>query len=188
MKKFVSLSLGMCCIFVLFTCSLFGSGNLTTKSDNTSAFIQDYIGQMDFVQGRILQLEDAMPQEKFEWRPMEGVRSVAEVYLHIAEGNMLLVSTVSGTKSDMEIDDKITDKSKIAAIVKSSFEAVKEGVSKVSDEDLNKVIKTPFGMDMSLRNFMFTMLNHAHEHLGQSIAYARMNKIVPPWSMPSEQK
>ena len=188
MKKSVSLSLGICLFFVICTCSLFASGNLPSKSDDPSAYIQDYVGQMDFVQGRILQLEDAIPQEKFEWRPMEGVRSVSEVYLHIAEGNMLLLSTVNGTKPDMEMDDKITDKSKIAEIVKNSFEAVKEGVSKITDEDLNKIIKTPFGTDMSLRNFMFTMLNHVHEHLGQSIAYARMNRITPPWSMPSEQK
>jgi uncharacterized damage-inducible protein DinB len=43
-------------------------------------------------------------------------------------------------------------------------------------------------MEMTLRNFMISMLNHAHEHLGQFIAYARMNSVVPPWSKSSEQK
>lgn len=155
--------------------------------DETSSFLQEYAGQVDFVQGRILQLENAMPQEKFEWRPGEGVRSVAEVYLHIAGANMMLVSYMTGEKTGSEIDEKTTDKAKIAEIVKKSFEAVKDAVPKLTEDDLNKSIKA-FGMEMTLRNFMISMLNHTHEHLGQSIAYARMNSVVPPWSMPSEQK
>ncbi len=183
MKKLFSLFAGISLMTVLLVYPLFGFNN----PDEASAFLQEYAGQVDFVQGRILQLENAMPQEKFEWRPGEGVRSVAEVYLHIAESNMMLVSYMTGEKMESEIDEKTTDKTKIADLVKKSFEAVKEAVPKLTEDDLNKNIKA-FGMEMTLRNFMISMLNHAHEHLGQSIAYARMNSVVPPWSMPSEQK
>jgi uncharacterized damage-inducible protein DinB len=183
MKRLFSFFSGISLLTLIFICPLFGFNN----PDEASAFLQEYAGQVDFVQGRILQLENAMPQEKFEWRPGEGVRSVAEVYLHIAEANMMLVSYMTGEKTESDIDEKITDKEKIAEIVKKSFEAVKEAVPKLTEDDLNKSIKA-FGMEMTLRNFMISMLNHSHEHLGQSIAYARMNKVVPPWSMPSEQK
>ena len=183
MKRLFSLFAVIILFTVLSVNPLFGFNN----PDETSAFLQEYAGQTDFVQGRILQLENAMPQEKFEWRPGEGVRSVAEVYLHIAEANMMLVSYMTGEKSEGEIDEKTTDKEKIADIVKNSFEAVKDAVPKLTADDLNKNIKA-FGMEMTLRNFMISMLNHTHEHLGQSIAYARMNQVVPPWSMPSKEK
>ncbi len=182
MKKMFSLFSGISLFTLLFISSSFGLNN----PDEASAFLQEYAGQIDFVQGRILQLEDAMPQEKFDWRPGEGVRSVAEVYLHIAGANMMLVSNMTGQKMESEMEEKATtDKKEIADIVKKSFEAVKAAVPKLTEDDLNKVVHV-FGMDMSLRNFMITMLNHSHEHLGQSIAYARMNKVVPPWSMPAK--
>ena len=182
MKKIFSLFSGISLFTLLFVSSSFCFNN----PDEASAFLQEYAGQVDFVQGRILQLEDAMPQEKFDWRPGEGVRSVAEVYLHIAGANMMLVSNMTGQKMESEMEEKTTtDKKEIADIVKKSFEAVKAAVPKLTEDDLNKVVHV-FGMDMSLRNFMITMLNHSHEHLGQSIAYARMNKVVPPWSMPAK--
>jgi uncharacterized damage-inducible protein DinB len=58
---------------------------------------------------------------------------------------------------------------------------LKERVNNLTEEDLNKEIEF-FGMKMSIRNFMITMIGHLHEHLGQSIAYARINGVTPPWS------
>ena len=67
-------------------------------------------------------------------------------------------------------------------MLEKSFDAVKDAASKLTEVDLNREVEA-FGMKFSLRNFMITTLNHNHEHLGQSIAYARMNGIIPPWSM-----
>ena len=70
------------------------------------------------------------------------------------------------------------------ATLNQSFDAVTEMVKHVTEDDLNRMFEA-FGMEMSVRNFMITILNHTHQHLGQSIAYARMNEIVPPWSIPA---
>jgi hypothetical protein len=70
------------------------------------------------------------------------------------------------------------------ASLNKSFDAVTEMVKHATQEDLDKMIQA-FGMEFSVRNFMITILNHTHQHLGQSIAYARMNGIVPPWSVPA---
>jgi len=86
--------------------------------------------------------------------------------------------------SDREAWDKTTtNKAEIIATLNQSFDALSDMVKKLGEEDLNKTVQV-FGMEMSQRNFMITMLNHIHEHLGQSIAYARMNGVVPPWSAP----
>jgi hypothetical protein len=85
-------------------------------------------------------------------------------------------------KPDMKkFEQAVTDKDAIIKDMQKSFEVLKSTVNGISKSDMNKQIKV-FGMEMSIRNFMITTLNHMHEHLGQSIAYARMNGITPPWS------
>jgi len=162
-----------------------------TEDQNMPVFCQEYIGQIAFVKGRVIQLAEAFPQEKYTWRPAERIRSVSEVNLHTAGANYMSIQ-VSGFElpagvdlgSDREAWDKTTtNKAEIIATLNQSFDALSDMVKKLGEEDLNKTVQV-FGMEMSQRNFMITMLNHIHEHLGQSIAYARMNGVVPPWSAP----
>jgi len=155
------------------------------------AFIKDYMGQLDYVEGKLLQLEGAMPQDKMSWTPAEGVRTTAEIYLHVADANNMLANFISGKESAGEHSDfekTTTNKEEIAKALKESFAAIQDAIKNMSGEDLNKVVKTPFGMEMSTRNFMISLLNHMHEHLGQGIAYARMNGVVPPWSRKQKDK
>lgn len=155
-------------------------------------FVQEFSGQVDFVEGRLTQLAEAVPEEDYGWRPEEGVRSVGEVYLHTAFGNYLWI-TVSGGKVPEDVhfvpdpskigewDTQTTDKKEIMAIMKKSFDVLREFAKSLTAEDLEKEVEF-FNMKFSLRNFLISGLNHLHEHLGQSIAYARTNHVVPPWS------
>ena len=156
------------------------------------AFVKEFLGQMDYVEGKLVQLAEAMPEDTYSWRPMEGVRSVGEVYLHVGFGNYLWISLGGGKVPEdvgfvpdfskrNEWDTQTTDKKKIIEIMKKSFDAMKDYAKNLTEEDLNKEVEF-FGMKSSLRNFLVSGIGHLHEHLGQSIAYARMNKVVPPWS------
>ena len=158
-------------------------------------FFSDYLAQIDAVESQIMSLEQAVPQEKFTWRPAAGVRSVSEVYLHVAGGNYLLL-TFAGydppKESNYNSDPKkwetaTTDKGEIAKILKVSFDHVRATVAKMRDADLEKKVDF-FGSEISLRSLLMNGLNHDHEHLGQSIAYARMNGVVPPWTAAAEAK
>ena len=152
-------------------------------------FIQEYLGQSDFIEGRLTDLLGAMSQDQMNWTPAEGVRTCGEIYLHVAEANHMLASFMSGTEMEGErgeMEKSTTDKGEIAKMLKDSFTAVKEAAGKLTEEDLNKMVQTPFGMEMSMRNFMISLLAHSHEHLGQGIAYARMNGVTPPWSEKQE--
>ena len=175
MKKSMFLFL-ICLIFAL---PISAAAN---SSKDEPVFVKEFIGQMDFVKGRLIQLAEAMPEDKYNWSPGEGVRTVGEVYVHAAEANFYLVTVMMGTKPEMDQKKSDTDKKTALTMLEKSIDAVKEAASKLTEADLNKEVEA-FGMKFSLRNFMITMLNHNHEHLGQSIAYARMNGIVPPWSM-----
>ncbi len=154
--------------------------------------VQEFIGQIDFVRGRVTQLADAVPQSSFEWRPADEVRSISEVYLHVAFANYLSVTISGGTVPEevgfvmdfnkiKEWDTQTIDKAMIIEKMNKSFDTLKERVAALTDDDLNREVEF-FGMKMSVRNFMVTMIAHCHEHLGQSIAYARMNGVTPPWS------
>jgi uncharacterized damage-inducible protein DinB len=163
-----------------------------TASANPSGdelvFVKEFIGQVDFIEGRLLQLEEAMSQDQMSWSPAEGVRNVAQIYLHVAEANYFLVSKMSGETMQGEqgaLEKSSSDKEKVAEIMKTSFAKIKENAAKLTADDLNKEFEM-FGMNFTLRNFMITILNHMHEHLGQGIAYARMNGVTPPWSLKGE--
>lgn len=153
-----------------------------------SPFISDFLGQVDFVEGRILALNKAMAGKE-AWRPAEGVRSASETYLHIAFGNYVLPKMMgfeppAEANFSMDIkkwDAQATDAAKINDVLKASFDHVRSVAKKVTAEQMEKKIDL-FGHEMTTRNAMITVLNHMHEHLGQSIAYARMNGVVPPWS------
>jgi len=157
-----------------------------------TVLVKEFVGQIEYVQGKVLDLANAVPQADYTWRPEDGVRSVSEVYLHIAFANYLTVSITGGTvpkETGFEMDfskadawtTQTTDKTEIMEIVSESFETLKERIGKLTEEDLNREVEV-FGMKQSTRNFIISMIGHTHEHLGQSIAYARMNHITPPWS------
>ena len=148
-------------------------------------FVQEFLGQIDFVKGRLMQLAEAMPEETYGWRPGEGVRSVGEVYVHVAQSNYYMLSLVKGEKPDMSEGEIESDKKNAIAMMEKAFSVIKESAAQFTEEDLNKEIEA-FGMKFSVRNFMVTMIAHLHEHLGQSIAYARMNGVTPPWSKSGE--
>ena len=174
-------------LFVFFLVLLFVSPSafIAKPSGDGPVFVQEFNGQMDFVKGRLLQLAEAMPDAKYSWTPAEGVRTVGEVYIHAAEANYYLIAMMKGVKPDMDQEKGPTDKKTALSMLEKSFDAVKDAASKLTEVDLNKEVEA-FGMKFSLRNFMITILNHNHEHLGQSIAYARMNGVTPPWSKKGE--
>jgi len=155
-----------------------------------SSFQSDLIGQIEYIQKQVMDLEDAVPQDKFAWRPAPGVRSIAEAYLHIAYGNYGIGHAATGKTPPATAgfgpdrkkwDTQTTDKAAIKKILLASFDWVKDGIKSVPEKDLDKKVSF-FGHDMSTRAAMMVVANHDSEHLGQSIAYARANKVTPPWS------
>lgn len=168
-------------IFAMFSLHL-----LADKPADTPVFVKEFQGQVDFIKSRLIQLAEAMPEDHYSWAPAEGVRSVGEVYSHTAEANFYFLSLITGDKSGMSQEKSANSKKAIIEKLGKSFDVVKESAGNLTEDDLNKEIEA-FGMKFSARNFMITLLNHCHEHLGQAIAYSRMNGVTPPWSMQEDE-
>jgi uncharacterized damage-inducible protein DinB len=150
-----------------------------------AGFRGEFLNEVNFVGKRLTDLANAVPADKYGWRPASGVRSVGEVYVHVALGNVFLTSftgakTPEGYSRDME--KSVTDKAKVIDTMSKSFDHLKTFATSTSDSDLEKKVKIFGGLEVTQRELMVIILNHMHEHLGQSIAYARMNGVTPPWS------
>jgi len=159
-------------------------------AEKTSGLQGDVLGVLGDVEKKILSLEEAVPQNKFDWRPAPGVRSVAEAYLHVAFANYNLIRMATGkmppadtglTQDRAKWDTQTTDKGKIKVILEKSFAFAHEGIRGLSDADMDRKVDF-FGHQMTARAVLLILVGHDNEHLGQSVAYARANKIVPPWS------
>lgn len=169
----------------LFLIVLLAANTLAISPLNQPVFVQEYLGQTDFIEGRLTQLLGAMSENQMNWAPAEGIRTCRQIYLHTAEANYMLAGFMSGSEMEGEpgaLEKSLTGKDEIMKTLKDSFKAVKDAAGLLSEDDLNKMVQTPFDMEMSMRNFMISLLSHSHEHLGQGIAYARMNGVTPPWS------
>ena len=156
----------------------------TTPDTLTHNFRAEFLRQWDDFGNKMIALADAMPKDKYSWRPGVGVRSVGEVFAHVASGNfgfmkMIGVDLPSGI--DRKSVDSLTDKEKIVEVLKKSFEHVRQAIVKTADADFDKPAQI-FGREGTVREVFFLLATHQPEHLGQSIAYARMNGVVPPWT------
>lgn len=146
----------------------------------------DMLEQFNEAVDKIVQLAQAIPQEKYTWRPAAGVRSTAEVLMHVTGSNYFILS-FAGIKNPTgmtETPDSTTDKAKVISALQASIAFVRQQLAAFKDADLDKPA-TMFGQATNNRNVWMTQVSHVHEHLGQLIAYARMNGVTPPWSVAS---
>lgn len=144
----------------------------------------DMLEQFDEAASKLEQLAGAIGQDKYGWRPGQGVRSVSEVFMHVVGANYY-IPTFAGVQSSKQMSENgetaVTDKAQVIAALKESFDHVRNAIRGLKDADLDKPT-TMFGQKTTMRNVYLTTVTHAHEHLGQLIAYARTNGVVPPWS------
>ena len=118
---------------------------------------------------------------KYDWKPGQGVRSVADVFNLIVRENGLLAGVLSGTPNTGAKPAPITDPEKLQEALKASYANLQKAITGLSDTDLQTRVRI-FGEDMTKQDALMLILEDQHEHLGQSIAYARTNGVVPPWS------
>jgi uncharacterized damage-inducible protein DinB len=173
-------------VLSLLVAAILGAG-ATMSGQQTAAlsgFRADVLGNIDYAAKELISLAEAVPAEKYAWRPAPGVRSVSEVYMHVVLANYYIPSLI-GVKLpegiDRDMETKVTDKAKVVEALKKSIAHLHTAIEGTPDADLDTKVKL-FGRDMSKRAVYILVAGHVHEHLGQSIAYARSNGITPPWS------
>ena len=182
------------CLLVFSACVVGSDAQVNPYKDGTpgvTGYRSEVMAEVMVQEDKFTRLAEAIPAEKYTWRPAADVRSFAEVFLHVSVANYNLYKLV-GTPPPPGLDLKgleksTTDKAKVVATLKDSFAHARKAITAMSDADLEKSLDW-FGGKNTERGILLFIVRHAAEHLGQSIAYARFVGITPPWTEDAQKK
>lgn len=166
----------------LIICALFVSANVLGQKivQNESA------NMLMFTAGKMMQLAEAIPEDKYSWAPQEGVRDVAGVLKHTISANYFFATKLGAALPDgvnMEtLEQDLKTKAQLSAALKQSTDLIVEAIKGVEDSTLGDKMEFPFPGEYTTTSAILIALTHCNEHLGQLIAYGRANEITPPWS------
>ena len=150
-----------------------------------AGFRDEFLLQFNGSMGKFIALAREMPADKYSWRPAEGVLPVAQVYAHVARYNYLYPAENMGIAAPAGVGvdtlERIATKPEVVALLVASRDHVRKLVGEMPDAQLAQTTEL-YGRNVQRWSVLLQLLAHMNEHLGQSIAYARMNGVVPPWS------
>ena len=170
-------------------------------AERIPGFKGEYLWELEIPEKQITALAEAIPSDKYSWRPADRARSVSEVLVHIAVGNFLLLDVVGVPlptdfygpiegdayqrmlaliRKNDGFEKAITAKADIVPLLARSLAAVRTSFTNTSDEDLTKPGQV-FGEESTARRVYFRMLAHMNEHMGQLVAYTRSMGMPAPW-------
>ena len=147
-------------------------------------FRADIARDLKDLEGKIVGLAEAIPEDKYSWSPADGVRTISEALMHTAGANFFFPS-MFGVEPPEGLDmrglEKVNDKARVVDLLKTSFEHMQRMVEATASKDLSEAMDM-FGQTTTVSGTLHAATSHCHEHLGQMIAYSRSIGVVPPWS------
>jgi uncharacterized damage-inducible protein DinB len=183
-------------ILACLSASIFGAAAQTSDAPaDHSAPSYDLKAQalvdLERAQKKFVDLENAMPADKLTWRPSEDSRSFAEVFLHVA-GERYQILALGGATPPADFNGKTfekstTDKARIVDELNKSWEFAQKTINAMTNADFAKLLPK-LGPQANAGDVVYILVADAHEHLGQLVAYARVNGIVPPWTAEAKKK
>jgi uncharacterized damage-inducible protein DinB len=149
------------------------------------------LADLQAVQKKFVDLANALPADKFTWRPSPDSRSFAEVFLHVA-GERYGILALMGVPPPAEFDGKTfekstTDRARIVEELNKSWDFAQKAINGMTNADFAKLLPK-LGPQANAGDVIYILVADAHEHLGQVVAYARVNGIVPPWTIEAQKK
>jgi uncharacterized damage-inducible protein DinB len=165
----------------------------TPSRASAQGLMAELQGDVTDLQKKLVDLANAIPESSYGWRPAAGVRSIGEVFKHVAADNYLIPImmgmpapassgiTATNMKSVGTYENRTATKAEIIAELQASFAHLQSAMRLTTDANITSSMNF-FGQTWTRQKAMVMTVTHLHEHLGQSIAYARSNNVVPPWS------
>lgn len=146
---------------------------------------------LEAVNKKCVDLAGALPNEKLTWRPSPDARSFAEVFLHVAGERYAILSMMganppTGFKAG-EFEKSTTERDRIVQDLNESWNFASKTITGMSNADFAKLLPK-LGPQANEGDVVYILVADAHEHLGQLVAYARQNGIVPPWTAEAQKK
>jgi uncharacterized damage-inducible protein DinB len=182
------------CVLLMAASAFRVSAQVYPYRDGTPGVIgyrSEVMAEVMIQESEFVRLAEAIPADKYTWRPSPDVRSIAEVFLHASAANFNLYKLV-GTPTPAGVDTKTleestTDKAKVIATLKASYAHAQAAIRAMPDTDLEKALDWNGGK-ITERGVLLYIVQHIAQHLGQQIAYARSIGVVPPWTVDPPRK
>jgi len=164
-------------------------------------FRGEFLWELELAERQVLAMAEALPAEKYDWYPAAGARSVSEVFIHLAGGHFMLLHFIGVpapadiygpaaadpherllqiVRRNDELDKEVHDKAAVTELLRRSLNAVRDALTASGDAALAES-RFFFGEQTTVRRIYLRLLVHLHEHMGQLIAYLRMNDMKVPW-------
>lgn len=143
------------------------------------------------VQKKCIDLAQVLPSDKLTWRPSPDARSFAEVFLHVAGERYGILSMLGAAPpagfTAKDFEKSTTQKDRIVEELNQSWSFTDKTINGMSNADFAKLLPK-LGPQANEGDVVYILVADAHEHLGQLVAYARLNGIVPPWTTAMQKK
>jgi DinB family protein len=179
---------GVCAVTVTLRAADDAAADPTAPSYDMKA---QSLVDLERVQKKFVDLANVVPADKLTWRPSKDSRSFAEVFLHVA-GERYGILGMMGATAPADFNGKTfekstTDRAKIVAELNRSWEFAQKAINGMSNADFAKLLPK-LGPQANAGDVVYILVGDAHEHLGQAVAYARENGIVPPWTVEEKKQ
>lgn len=172
-------------------------------------FRGEYLWELDIVETQLTALAEAVPAEKYAWRPVADSRTFSQVLVHVAASNFMLLRVVgviapggfdlygklegdraaqfiAAIRKNMSLEETMVQKRPVMELLARSFAAVRESLTTASDEAIEKSGQF-FSEPSTVRRVYLRILVHLHEHMGQAVVYTRAMGIKLPWPDPLKE-
>lgn len=184
--------------FVLILASLspaaFSISALADDADHTAPSYDmkaQALLDLETMQKKFVDLANAVPADKLNWRPSPDSRSFAEVFLHVAGERYGILNLMGVEKPEgfngKTFEKSTTDRAQIVAELNKSWAVTQKAIQAMPNAEFAKLLPK-LGPQANAGDVIYILVADAHEHLGQSVAYARENGIVPPWTVEAQKK
>jgi uncharacterized damage-inducible protein DinB len=154
----------------------------------TAPLEQQYAGDLTALHDKVLALANAIPADKYSWRPSDQVRSVSQVLTHMAGEWFYMCPLSIAAKPPADFGppgpafrklEEITSKEEVLAVLGKSWSHCRAALDRI---DPARLVPASLPAKMGFPRVVLLISGDQHEHLGQLIAYARSIGVQPPWS------
>jgi uncharacterized damage-inducible protein DinB len=144
-----------------------------------SDFVKEWSGQKDM----LIKIANAMPEDKFSFKPTPAQRDFGGHVMHIAQINMMVLGTLKGAAAPPAVNMNAKSKADTIKAMSDSFDYGISLLNEQTDQTMAGSIQGPPWMGPSTRaRIIAFLIGHTQDTYGQMVVYLRLNGLVPPAS------
>ena len=172
------------------SCAFAHSKSDAPKAAPAPSSSQVVLSQWNEIGRKLIAMAEDFPEDKYDFRPVQGVRTFAEGLLHVSNAMYYFTKPVLGQKPPTEEDPKRENyktKADVVAFVKKCVEDGAAAIKTKGDKGLAESYSDPYSkQQMQFSDLAYGLIEHSGEHYGQLVVYYRLSGLVPPESRPKK--